>query len=69
MRESVQKAERPNHNTDVRRTVRFTSREESQKREKGRSRDLAKGYISSLNAKFSGICSSPLPDRCPELEP
>jgi len=58
--------ERPHHNTEVRCAVGSSSREESQK--KGRSPDLARGYISSLNVKSSGICSSSLPDRCLELE-
>jgi len=36
---------------------------------KGRSCHLARGYISSLTTKSSGICSSSSPlDRCPKLE-
>lgn len=56
------------HHTEVRCAVGSSSREERETKEKGRYCDLARGYIFSLNAKFSGVCSSPLPDGCPELE-
>jgi len=52
----------------VRCAVGSSSREESQKK-KRTSGDLARGYISSLNAKPPGVCiSSSLPDRYLELE-
>jgi len=41
---------------------------ELREKKKRTSGDLARGYISSLNAKSSRICSSSLPDRCLELE-
>jgi len=36
--------------------------------EEGTSGDFDRGYISSLTTKPPGVCSSSLPDRCPELE-
>ena len=36
--------------------------------EEGTSGDFARVYISSLIAKPPGVCSSSLPDWCPELE-
>jgi len=40
--------------------VRMSSREENPtiRKQKGTSGDLARGYISALNAKSSGVCSS-----------
>jgi len=66
--ERVSESCRHYSSAEVMHVVGKSSREES-RRKKGTSGELARGYISSQNAKPPGVCSSSsLLDGCPELE-
>jgi len=67
MKERVSESCRPYTSAVIMHAVGMSSRKESQ-RKKRWSRDFPRGYISSLNAKCSGVCSSSPSNRCLELE-